>query len=81
MTTLNLNRNDYVVFQHRNYARRGDMSTWAKFNRATNKLTVNKAARGLISDAYWAEMFEFCASYGIDFEAMPFGSRESVIIG
>lgn len=57
------------------------MSTWAKFNRATNKLTVNKAARGLISDAYWAEMVEFCASYGIDFEAMPFGSRESVIIG
>ncbi len=80
-TTLNLNANNFVIFQHRNFARRGDKGTWARFDRVTGKLTINKAARGLISDAYWAEMVEFCASYGIGFEAMPFGSRESVIIG
>lgn len=81
MTTLNLNSSNFVIFQHRDFARRGDKGTWAKYDSYTGKLTVNKAKNGLISNAYLAEMVEFCNGYGIDFDAMPFGTRESVIIG
>lgn len=80
-TTLNLNSSNFVIFKNRDFGRRGDKGTWARFDSTTATLTINKAAHGLISDAFTQELRDFCDSYGINFDAMPCGTRESVVIG
>lgn len=63
---------EYINMASRNWNWNGDKGTWVRRN-DDNTVTVKKAARGLISDAYTAELREFCAQYGQDFDAIRCG--------
>ena len=75
---LRLNDSNFVIFNSRNFRRQGDKNTWARYDASNNTLTVCKAGRGLMSDEFTAEMREFCASCGIDFDTMSCGQRVTV---
>lgn len=75
---LRLNDSNFVIFNSRNFRRQGDKNTWARYDAPNNTLVICKAGRGLMSDEFTAEMREFCASCGIDFDAMSCGQRVTV---
>ena len=75
--TFRTNEPGFVSFQHRDFSKRGDKGTWARLEE-DGSITLQKAARGLISDAYEAELREFCASFGADFDAIRCGERVSM---
>lgn len=77
-TIENRNAEGFIIFANRNFSRRGDKGTWARYDSRTGMLIVNKAGKGLISEEFTAEMEAFCAQYGIDFRAMSCGTRQSV---
>ena len=78
--TLECNESGFVRFNSRNFGYRGDKGTWARYDASSRKLTICRAAQGLMSEAYETEMREFAAAYGIDFVAMSCGTRQTVTL-
>lgn len=68
----------YVNFKNKNWNYAGDKGTWARTEGKT--VTIKKAARGLISDAYTSELREYCAQYGIDFDSIRCGDTLTITI-
>ena len=78
--TFECNESGFVQFRSRDFGRRGDKGTWARYDAATRQLTICRSARGLMSEAYEAEVRKFASHYGIDFAAMPCGTRHTVTL-
>lgn len=74
------NASGFVQFRARDFGRRGDKGTWARYDNSSRRLTICRAAQGLMSDAYETEMRNFAAAYGIDFAAMPCGVRQTITL-
>lgn len=79
-TIASINAAGFIAFRHRDFSYRGDKGTWARYSVDTRELTVQCTSTGRISEAYSDEMREFCASYGIDWDAMRSGQRAVVVI-
>lgn len=75
-----INNAGFVVFESRWWRRGADRNTWARYDAETRELTVQKTSRGIITDDYRAEIGDFCAEYGIDFETMRHGDRVTVVL-
>lgn len=69
----NTNAQGYIMFGTRNFRYAGDKMTWARIE--GDKITVKKAARGIISRAYESELRQFCEQLGQNFDAIPFGEK------
>lgn len=63
---------EYINMASRNWSYAGDKGTWVRRN-DDGTYTVKKALRGIMTDAYTAELREFCAQYGQDFDAIRCG--------
>lgn len=74
------NASGFVQFHSREFGWRGDKGTWARYDASSRQLTICRAAQGLMSEAYEAEMRKFAAAYGIDFAAMSCGTRQTVTL-
>lgn len=68
----------YVNFDSKNWGYAGDKQTWANYD--GDYLTVKRASKGLISEAYENEMTEFCAKHGIDFSDVKPGQAIKIKI-
>lgn len=66
---------DFVKFANRDWGYRGDKGTWAAIDTDKNEFVVQRAARGIISDDYNAEIADWCAERGINWDAIPCGGR------
>jgi hypothetical protein len=71
---------EYVKFNNKNWGYAGDKGTWAAFGKDVGgkTLTVKRANKGLVSEAYEQELTEFCAPYGIDFGNVRCGQTVKV---
>ena len=69
----------FINFSSRDWSRRGDKESWARFDAATGKLTVQRG-RGIMSDDYESELAAFCAAYGIDFSALHSNEKATAIV-
>ena len=74
------NESGFIQFRAREFRWRGDKGTWARYDASNRQLTICRAAQGLMSEAYEAEMREFAAAYGIDFASMLCGTRQTVTL-
>lgn len=74
------NDRGYVVFKSCNRRYAGDRATWARYDAATRTLTVARAAKGIISGEYDAELTAFCAEHGINWAAVRCGDRVTVTL-
>lgn len=75
---IKINNQGYVEFDSKNWSYQGDKGSWAKV--VENKVSVKRAAKGIISSAYSDELEAFCAEYGIDWNSISCGQVVSVEI-
>jgi len=72
--------NNYIKFNNRNWSYAGDKGSWVSQDEKNNTITINKARRGIISDAYISELNEYLDQYGVDFSSMSCGERKTIKI-
>lgn len=80
MDAYSINAEGFVRFENRNWRRGADRSTWARFDRATRQLTVHRADRGIITDAYREELYAFCGDLGVRFGEIFHGQSVTVYV-
>lgn len=82
MKRINTNKSGYVNINGRNWSYAGDKGAWARVDTDEDgnqvKLTVKRAGKGIMSDAYESAMREFCKPYGINFADLACGATVSV---
>lgn len=81
---IKINSQGYVQFDSKNWSYAGDKGSWAKVKVDDDgnqvAVVVKRAAKGIISSAYEAEMSEFCAAHGIDWGKVSCGQQVEVEI-
>ena len=79
-TIQDINEQGFVRFEHRDMGWRGNKHTWARYNAETRELTLNLSQNGGINSEFLDELREFCAAYGIDYNSMRRGDRETITL-
>ena len=67
----------YVKFESRDWSYRGDKGTWAREN-ADGSITIKRADKGIVSEAYSAEMRDYCAAHDVDWDSISSGESVTV---
>jgi len=72
----------FVNFQSKNWGFAGDKGTWARVDKKDNRIIIiiNKAMRGMISEAYTNEISDFCENFDVNFNDISSGQKITITI-
>lgn len=77
-TTPQTNAEGFVIFNSRNWSYAGSRRTWARYDAATDRLTIQLANTGVINDEYLADLKALAEEWGIDWASLRSGDRVTV---
>lgn len=73
---IRTNKSGYLESDDRDFIYNGDRYTWVKVE--GEKMTIKRAAKGIISTEYTNYITNFCKLYGVDFDAIAPGETVTI---